>query len=262
MITTNVIQRMLHISRDDRTGSAFTFDRGGKQYLVTARHVVEGIASGESIFVAQEKRWKVVDINVVGVGEGEVDVAVLACQLQLSATYPLEPVGPQALLTYGQQAYFLGFPFGWDSGGEHMNNGMPIPFVKAGIISAFTGGDTLVKKIYLDAHVNEGFSGGPVVFDQNGLHVAGVVVSYPKCLQPVVDDQGNTVAHAQENPGIVVAISISHVVALIDASPIGFALPTAARRIKAAPGAAQRRRGPGQGGRQEHRERLPHEVSA
>ena len=225
-ITKNIIQRMFHISRDNKTGSAFTFDRGGKQYLVTARHVVEGIASSDSILIAQTKRWKIIDINVVGVGEGEADVAVLACQLQLSPTHPLEPVGPQAEFFYGQQAYFLGFPFGWDSGGEHMNNGMPIPFVKTGIISAFTIGDAPVQKIYLDAHVNEGFSGGPVVFDQDGLYVAGVVVSYPKRFQPVVDDQKNTVAHAQENPGIVLAISISHVVALIDANPIGFALPT------------------------------------
>ena len=230
MITSNIIQRTLHIRRANKTGSAFTFDRRGKQYLVTARHVVEGIASGESIFVAQKKRWKTVDINVVGVGEGEVDVAVLACQQQLTPTHPLEPVGPNARFSYGQQAYFLGFPFGWDSGGEHVNtNDLPIPFAKTGIISAFTIGDVPVQKIYLDAHANEGFSGGPVVFsspdDQKVLHVAGVVVSYPKRFQPVVDDHGNTVAHAQENPGLVLAISIFHVVALIDENPIGFVLP-------------------------------------
>ena len=228
MITNNVINRMLHIRRANKTGSAFTIDRGGKQYLVTARHVVEGIASGESISIVQEKRWTTVDINVVGVGEGEVDVAVLAGQQQLSPTPPLEP---NAMFTYGQQAYFLGFPFGWDSGGEHINNGLPLPFAKTGIISAFTIGDApAVQKIYLDAHANEGFSGGPVVFspldDQKELRVAGVVVSYPIRFQPVVDDHGNTVAHAQENPGLVLAINISHVVSLIDANPIGFALPS------------------------------------
>ena len=233
MVTANIIKRTLHIRRADKTGSAFTFDRGGKQYLVTARHVVEGITSGGSIFVGQEKQWKTVDINVVGIGDGEVDVAVLACQLQLSPTLPLEPSGPEARFSYGQEAYFLGFPFGWDSGGEHMNNGLPFPFVKAGIISAFTIGDAPVHKIYLDAHANEGFSGGPVVFSpldgqKKGLHVAGVVVSYPKRFQPVVDDHGNTVAHAQENPGLVLAISFSHVVALIDANPIGFVLPSQA----------------------------------
>ena len=228
VISQNVINCMLHIRRANKTGSAFTIERGGKQYLVTARHVVEGIASGESIFIVHEKQWQTVDINVVGVGEGEVDVAVLAGQQQLSPTPSLEP--DATMFFYGQQAYFLGFPFGWDSGGERSNNGRPIPFAKAGIISAFLSEDApAVQKIYLDAHANEGFSGGPVVFPrldkQKELRVVGVVVGYPKSFQPVVDDNGNTVAHAQENPGLVLAINISHVVALIDANPIGFALP-------------------------------------
>ena len=219
---------MLHIRRANKTGTAFTIDCEEKQYLVTARHVVEGIESGESIFIVQEKRWKTIEINVVGVGEDEVDVAVLACQQQLSPTPKLEP---NNMFPYGQQVYFLGFPFGWDSGGEHINNGLPLPFAKTGIISAFTIGDAPdVQKIYLDAHANEGFSGGPVVFspldNQKEFRVAGVVVGYPKRFQPVVDDNGNTVAHAQENPGLVLAINISHVVALIDANPIGFALPS------------------------------------
>ena len=226
MITSNVIHRTLQISRAPFQGTAFTIDRGGRQYLVTARHVVEGIASGESIFVVSEKESKPVKIQVVGVGEGKVDVAVLACQQQLSPTHPLEPTS--AGLIYGQQAYFLGFPFGWDAGGENINHGLPVPFVKAGVISCWVTSDT-VKEIYIDAHVNKGFSGGPVVFSSSGqkevFRVAGVVSGYPRSFQPVVDGHGKTVARAQENPGFVRAIDISHVVALIDANPIGFALP-------------------------------------
>ena len=227
MITSNVIQRTLHIKRDNSEGTAFTLDHGGKQYLVTARHVVEGIASGERIFVVHEGQRKPVKIRVVGVGEGDVDVAVLACQQQLTPMHPLEPSEPKDFV-YGQQVYFLGFPFGWNSGGEDINHGWPLPFVKAGIISAMSF-STPVDRIYIDAHVNKGFSGGPLVFSplgrQNVLHVAGVVVGYPKLFQPVVDDHGNPVARVKENPGIVVAIGIQHVVALIESNPIGFALP-------------------------------------
>ena len=225
MVTSNVIHRTLHIRRANSQGTAFTIDHKGKQYLVTARHVVEGIASGERISVVHEEQQKPVEIEVVGVGKGEVDVAVLACQQQLSQIHPLELTSDG--IVYGQQAYFLGFPFGWDAGGENINHGLPLPFVKSGVISAWTS-DT-VKRIYIDGHVNEGFSGGPVVFsppgDQKVLHVAGVVVGYPRRFQPVVDDHGNPVARAQENPGLVLAIDIYHVVALIDANPIGFALP-------------------------------------
>ena len=154
MVTANVVHRILHIGRADSQGTAFTVDHGGKQYLVTARHVVEGIASGERISVAHQEQQELIEINVVGVGEGAVDVAVLACQQQLSPMHPLEPT--TAGLVYGQQAYFLGFPFGWDAGGEHINHGLPLPFVKAGVISAWTNGT--VKRIYIDSHVNEGFS--------------------------------------------------------------------------------------------------------
>ena len=229
MVTSNVIHRTLHIERADSQGTAFTIDHGGKQYIVTAHHVVKGIASGERISVFAQQQRKLIEIKVVGVGESEVDVAVLACQQQLSPMQPLELTTCD--LVIGQQAYFLGFPFGWDAGGENINHGLPLPFVKAGVISAWTRSDT-VKKIYIDSHVNEGFSGGPVVFsppaDQKVLRVAGVVVGYPQRFQPVVDDHGNTVARAQENPGLVQAIDISHVVALIDANPIGFALPSQA----------------------------------
>ena len=73
---------------------------------------------------------------------------------------------------YGQQVYILGFPHGHDSGGAEINRGLPIPFVKSGVISAFAFGD--VKKIYIDTHANEGFSGGPVVFrpqQGGGIHM-------------------------------------------------------------------------------------------
>ena len=136
-------------------------------------------------------------------------------------------------LVYGQQVYFLGYPFGWDSGGEQINRGVPLPFVKGGIVSAMEVGD--VSRIFLDAHVNEGFSGGPVVFVPNGhpigsntkFKVAGIVVSYPTPhIQPVVDQQRNPIGNIGilENPGFVVAIGIDHATTLIDSNPIGFSL--------------------------------------
>ena len=90
MITTNVIQRTFHIRFGDSTGTAFTMDSDSKQYLVTARHVVEGITSGETLTILHERQWKKISVNVIGVGEGEQDVAVLATSMQLSPTFPLE----------------------------------------------------------------------------------------------------------------------------------------------------------------------------
>ena len=235
MITSNVIQHTFHIKRDKSTGTAFTIDRGSKQYLITARHVVEGIESGSAIEIFHENQWKEVVVNVVGIGVGEMDVAVLSCSIQLSPSHDLE--ADMGGLTYGQQVYFLGFPFRWDSGHEELNRGLPIPFVKSGILSAMPPPDPVVK-FYLDAHVNEGFSGGPVVFVPNGrltgsntaFKVAGVVVNYPTPrIRPIVDLQGAPIGNRDdigilENPGFVVVIGIRHATELIDLNPIGFSL--------------------------------------
>ena len=234
MITTNVLFRVFHIAWGDSTGTAFTIDHASMQYLVTARHVVKGIGSGDSLRVFHEEQWKNLSVDVVGIGDGDADVAVLSCPIRLSPSFDL--AASQANLTYGQQIFFLGYPFGMDSGGEKINRGLPLPFVKSGIVSALEFGD--VSKIYLDAHGNRGFSGGPVVFAPMGgsatdLRVAGVVASYPASLLPVVDQNRNRITdpegkpvglYVQENPGIVVAIGIRHVIKLIEANPIGFPL--------------------------------------
>ena len=210
-----------------------------KQYLVTARHVVEGIESGNAIKIHHEREWKDLPVKVVGIGKGKIDVAVLACSVQLSPPLPLIASDKDMML--GQSASFLGFPFGWEGGGEQVNRGFPLPLVKAGIVSMLSIGD--MPTFYLDGHNNKGFSGGPVVFFPNGqrgnrLHVAGVVSHYPvpkshKSWTPAVDRKGEPstnpggepIGYVQENSGIVGAIPIRYVVELIDANPIGFPLP-------------------------------------
>ena len=235
MITTNVIQRTFRIKHGDGSGTAFAIDREDKQYLITARHVVKDITRGDRLSIFHHGQWKSVQVDVVGIGACETDVAVVACPMHLAPSHPLE--ASSAGLIYGQPIYFLGFPFGWDSGGERINRDFPIPFVKGGIVSAIiTEG---ASRIYIDAHGNKGFSGGPVVFIPNGpqpqeLRVAGIVANYPTpLLEPVVDKHRNPIvrshneplAYFQENPGIVVAFDIRHATELIDANPIGFRLP-------------------------------------
>ena len=110
MITSNIIHRTFHIQWNGDTGMGFTIDHGSKQYLVTARHVVEGIESGRSIKIFHNKEWKDLVVNVVGIGKGDLDVAVLACSVRLSPSHLL--VASSEDIAYGQTVSFLGYPFG------------------------------------------------------------------------------------------------------------------------------------------------------
>ena len=236
MITTNVIQRTFHITSEQQSGTAFTIDQNGRQYLVTAYHVVGEIDKSRCIDIFHEGQWKRVPVGIVGIDE-ELDVAVLACNLQLSPEHSLEPT--IANLIYGQQLYYLGFPFGWNSGNSQMNRGFPIPFVKSAILSAMPEGGG--KTLFLDTILNKGFSGGPVVFKPHGqsdYQVAGVVVNYPTpILEPVVnkneeaakDSKGDDL-YFQENPGLAIVTEISRVIELIVDNPKGFLLPERAEK--------------------------------
>ena len=234
MITTNVINRVFCIKYGDSTGTAFTIDREGRQYLVTARHVVKGITSGSSIAISHKYEQNGIrsqalnmSVDVVGIGAGEIDVAVMACPLQLSPEYLLEP--STAGLTFGQKVYFLGFPFGWGGGSEEANRNFPFPFVKAGIVSAVRD-----NVLYLDAHNNPGFSGGPVVFEPaltrprnyREYRVAGIVSNYPAPFRPIFDKEGQRIGYFPENPGLMVAYDIKCATDLIDKNPVGFELPS------------------------------------
>ena len=234
-MTTNVYRRVFHIKKDKFTGTAFAIDHNTKQYLITARHVIEKINPNNQIEIFHNQQWKDLKVQVVGLGQGTIDLAVLACSVHLAPALTLEPT--MGGLIIGQQVYFLGFPFGWDGDGEQLNRDFPVPFIKAGIVSALQLNPT--RLIYVDAHGNQGFSGGPVIFTLDGrwgqgdFKVAGVVAHYPGNLLPIVDQnqepilnkQGGLKGYVVENPGIVVAIGIRHALDLIDANPIGFRLP-------------------------------------
>ena len=76
---------------ENSTGTGFTVDHGSKQYLLTAHHVVDGIKSGDAIKIFHDNAWRDLVVDVVGIGKGEVDVAVLACSVQLSGSLLLVP---------------------------------------------------------------------------------------------------------------------------------------------------------------------------
>ncbi len=222
--TTNVYQRTFQLVCDDSRGACFTVDHDCRQYIVTAKHLVDSITHDATIKIRHDESWIDCPVNLVGHCEGQIDISVLAADCQLSPLHPL-PMNSRGLI-FGQDVYFLGFPYGLNTNIGELNRSFPVAFIKKAIFSAH---DRKSDLLYLDGHNNPGFSGGPVVFTQsanpkNALAVAGVISGYAKEMQPVYREEKATSLKSEYNTGIIVAYGIKHAIRLIDENPIGFNL--------------------------------------
>lgn len=219
--TTNVIYRVLRIKTATDTGSAFTIEVDGKQYLITARHLLEGFGSEGEVDLWMEERWSRVHARAIYPAKEAVDIAALDLDRPVTVTFPLEPSAGG--LTLGQQVYFLGYPYGMGTQGPAPPGFGEIPFLKSGIISAIDGRDPEANLLYLDGHNNPGFSGGPIVFwhsESRRFRVAGVVRGYRNEALPVLKKKNLSDPRARAyndlytraNSGIVIGYDIRHIV--------------------------------------------------
>ena len=222
--TSNVIYRVLRIRTPTDTGSAFTIEVDGKQYLITARHLLEGFGSQGEIELWMEDRWSRIPVRAIYPAKETVDIAALDAGRPLTVTFPLEPSAGG--LTLGQQVYFLGYPYGLGTAGSAAPAPPgfgEIPFLKSGIVSAMDDRDPEAGLLYLDGHNNPGFSGGPIVFwhdESRRFRVAGVVRGYRNEALPVLkkknlDDpraQAHNDLYTRANSGIVIGYDIRHII--------------------------------------------------
>ncbi|MGB0071218.1 MAG: hypothetical protein WBQ11_24625 [Isosphaeraceae bacterium] len=160
-------------------------------------------------------------MTLVGHGPPDIDVSVLATDRRLTPSeLPLEPSSEG--IVYGQELFFLGFPYGIIGKYLFRPEGYPLPLVKRATLSLFHGDVYL-----LDGHNNPRFSGGPVVFVPPGrrdFKVAGVISGFRAEEEPVLAGGQPTPLVYHYNTGIIVCQRIEHAVALIQANPIGFSL--------------------------------------
>lgn len=223
MVTSNVIQRTFRIKVHDSCGTGFTIDVDNKQYIVTAKHIVSMLEGRADIEIFHDNMWKKIQVTVVGHCDGDIDISVLTTNKQISPKHPLE--ASSAGMVYGQDVYFLGFPYQGYSMGQ-MNRDFPIPFVKKAIVSCFGVENGIY---YLDGHNIPGFSGGPVIFKRNNsreYQVCSIISGYKYAKAPVFYNDEATHLESRVNTGIIVTYGIKHAIDLIKANPIGFQLAT------------------------------------
>ena len=225
MIVREIIQQVFCLQSMFGSGTGFTVRVDGRQYLVTARHVLDGegeasIPQRATIEFFHAGHWRTVPYELVCSTADPEDIAVLALP-QLLANFPDIELGTKGLV-YGQEVYFLGFPFGWQGDGA-VNNEYPLPYVKRAIVSMldFPPSPMLV----LDGINNVGFSGGPVAFKNQTGHwqIAAVVSGFNSVREAVFEGRTNIPASytVEQNTGLIDATPLDSVLDLIRANPIG-----------------------------------------
>jgi S1-C subfamily serine protease len=150
MVPSNAIQRTFRLRYGDGCGTAFTIDHNSKQYLVTARHVVSEIKSTDHIEIFHQNDWHSLTCQLVGRAAGDVDIAVLSVPLQLSPPFPLPPTTQG--IVFGQEVFFLGFPYNLFADVGATNRDFPLPFIKRATLSSISSvSDTEI--LFLDSQV-------------------------------------------------------------------------------------------------------------
>ena len=223
MVPKSILQRVIFIRHGSSTGTGFTIEVDGRQYLITARHLlpVSGVISTVDIFI--NGVWKAVKAQSIPVLPETADIGVLVAPQLLTPIWNIH-IDKDYFLS--QDVYFLGFPYGIVIDGTKANNGAPFPLVKRAIISAFDG-DGINQRILLDGINNPGFSGGPVV----GVgadripEIIGVISGYKAEQQAVRQFGKDTDFSVSTNTGIIVAYPIGIALDAIKQTPIGFPIP-------------------------------------
>lgn len=219
MITANIIKRVFHISNNGYTGTCFTIEINNKQYIVTAKHIVQDIFHDTTLKIFHENSWKDIQIKLVGHAEGDIDISVFTTNFQISPTFKCIPSTKD--ISLGQDTFFLGFPYQM-GGMEELNDNFPIPFIKKAILSSVNITSGLM---YLDGINNPGFSGGPVIFqkkDDPNFRIASVISGFRFNKEPLYSNDNLELNSFYEyNTGIIISYDIRYAIKLIENNPIG-----------------------------------------
>ncbi len=162
--------------REYGSGSAFCISTDG--YFLTNRHVVEGLNPGETVDVimnAGEKTEKILKAKVMHLSEEErVDLAILKTDPSKELT--ALNLGDDSKLQETAAVTAFGFPFGRSLASA--KNQFPSVTVTSGRISALRRNENRLEAIQVDAAINPGCSGGPLV-DRQGKVVGVIFAAIP-----------------------------------------------------------------------------------
>lgn len=160
-------------------GSGFAVGEAGKStdIFVTNQHVVEG---GKEYWILLDNQWRksvpafggksdnkhAVKCEIVYVTDGKPDYAILRAERVVSERIAM-PLMRSHLATPGDTIFVLGYPGVADDIEDNISADIDSVSITRGTISRFTTLDVYNSKcIQIDADINKGNSGGPLITEQ------------------------------------------------------------------------------------------------
>ena len=253
MPTIGALTRTFMIKVGDGTATMFAVHVDGKQYWITARHVLTGATTGPPFGeltnrvvtievnapIGKETKWTAYQFDVIDPGDPNFDIVVLVARPPMpgfstkSLAVLMEDSGGERL---GGECSFLGYPYQESWTATMADNKLfRMPYIKHCYISAILPER---REIALDGINNPGFSGGPVLYGTGPTQrVIGVISAYvteDSWVRPVEVTVPDSLArpsaqrtHRETHPavatntGIIHACDIQVAVEAIRRHPIG-----------------------------------------
>ena len=175
-----------------------------------------------SVEIARHNGWTGVSINDVWHPPSGADIAVLSPGCGYLADSPSHRVRSQ-LFPVRADLLLEGFPYGLRTEVGQANHGFPVPFVKTGIISSFTSGDTRSQLIFCDGRNNPGFSGF-ALFVTVAADRSVTLIELDRATDPRMREScsmADTGSSYQANTGLVIGNGLSEVIARLAKSSAG-----------------------------------------
>jgi hypothetical protein len=84
MVPSNILGRVFLVQRGENCGTAFAVEHDGRQFLVTARHVLDPDRDEVSFEIFRDGTWKALQLSVRYYSSSDVDVIALLLKHDLA----------------------------------------------------------------------------------------------------------------------------------------------------------------------------------
>lgn len=220
IITSECLCRTLFFKIGDACGTCFSYEKNGKQFLITAKHIFEKYKYPNKITISFFIKSNMVEYstNIYYHTNKNVDIAIMKIEKEnLTKTFN-GPMYSTKGLIWGQDVYFLGYPYEFNNMIRPIEENS-IPFIKKACMSGMVE-ENGINYILLDGINNEGFSGGPVCFsnNENKFSIAGVIKSF-YVEKGFFKQDNKTISneiYVSMNSGIIYATDIKYAIEIID----------------------------------------------